>query len=61
MKIVGIPVTPLTRPASDIIFAALKQEEDCWKFLNETKDSRNLDPDDLTGMIISALLTKQYL
>ena len=58
MKIVGIPVTPLTMPASDIIFAALEQEEDCWKFLNETKDSRNLDPDDLTGVIISALLTK---
>ena len=60
-KVVGIPVTPLTRPASDIIFAALEQEEDCWKFLNETKDSRNLDPDDLTGVIISALLSKQYL
>ena len=61
MKILGIPVARLTRPASDIIFAALEQEEDCWKFLNETKDCRNLDPDDLTGVIISAILTKQYL
>ena len=61
MKVVGIPVVPLSSPASDIIFAALQQEEDYWKFMNETKDSRNLEPDDLTGVIMSALLTKQYL
>ena len=58
VKLVGIPMVTLTYPTSDLIFCALQQEEKFWDFLESTKDDRHLLPDDLVGVIISALLTR---
>ena len=58
VKLVGIPMVPLSCPNSDIIFSALKEEQNIWDFSACTKDDRHLLPDDLVGVIISALLMK---
>ena len=60
IKTVGIPLTPILscEPVSEIIFKALEEEENYWTFMNDTKCDRGLSPDNLIGVILSALLSK---
>ena len=58
LKTVGIPLPICSFPSSQLVFAALKDTEDYWTFLKETKYDRQIESDCLVGIIMSALLSK---
>ena len=58
LKSVGIPLPSFSFPSSQLVFAALKDTDDYWTFLEETKNDRRIEPDCQVGIIMSALLSK---
>ena len=43
---------------SELIFAAVEETEDYWAFLKATQDDRQIEPDSVVGIILSALMSK---
>ena len=39
---------------SELIFAAVEETEDYWAFLKATQDDRQIEPDSVVGIILSA-------
>ena len=59
VKIIGIPLSCLSSPIlSELIFAAVEETEDYWAFLKATQDDRQIEPDSVVGIILSALMSK---
>ena len=46
---------------SELIFAAVEETEDYWAFLKATQDDRQIEPDSVVGIILSALMSKLWL
>ena len=59
VKMIGIPLSCLSSPIlSELVFAAIQENEDYWAFLKATQDDREIEPDSVVGIILSALMSK---
>ena len=43
---------------SELVFAAIEETEDYWAFIKATQDDREIEPDSIVGIILSALMSK---
>ena len=58
LTMIGVPLPSLLPPTSDLVFAALYEEEDFWLFMNDTVSQRQMDKFDIFGIILSAVVSK---
>ena len=58
LTMIGVPLPSLLPPTSDLVFAALSEEEDFWLFMNDTVSQRQMDKFDIFGIILSAVVSK---